>query len=65
MNDNHCGPRAIFIEIHPYVWPQVGTTGDSIIGLLTGCGYNVFDLDLNAIANVNLYGHIIALKGQR
>lgn len=39
LKDSFRKPRKIFVEVHPYAWASLGTTAESLIGLLTGCGY--------------------------
>ncbi len=53
-------PRAIVVEVHPFAWKAVGTTSDSILGLLTGAGYRVESPDGVPISLISDYGHIVA-----
>lgn len=64
LQDIHCRPRAIYIEVHPYAWKDAGTSSESLFSLLRGCGYGVFDLDRRQIERVEGYGEIVALTGQ-
>lgn len=64
LRDSHRRPRAIYIEVHPYAWSPVGSSGDSLLSLLHGCGYGVFDLDRRPIERVESYGQILALTGE-
>jgi FkbM family methyltransferase len=54
-------PRAIFIEVHPFAWPAVGTSSASLLGFLRECGYEVRNLDGEAVAEVREYGEVVAL----
>ncbi len=54
-------PRAIYLEVHPYVWPEIGTTSESLLNLLGRCHYRVFDLRGREIEQVDSYGEIVAL----
>ncbi len=60
LNDKARRPRAIFIEVHPYAWPEIGTTSDSLLELLDGCGYEVRFTDGEAVRSVERYGEIVA-----
>ncbi|MGC1677206.1 MAG: FkbM family methyltransferase [Candidatus Binataceae bacterium] len=53
-------PRAIVVEVHPFAWEAVGTTSDSILGLLTGAGYRVKSADGVSVSRISEYGHIVA-----
>jgi FkbM family methyltransferase len=55
-------PRLLCLEIHPYVWPAVATTSESLLALLTSCGYAVHDLSGRPISRVTAYGAILASK---
>lgn len=63
LRDVYRRPRAIYIEVHPYAWKQGGTSGESLVSFLRGCGYGVFDLERQEIEQVDRYGQIIALPG--
>lgn len=39
----------------------MGTSSESLLSLLRGCGYRVFDLDRQEIKRVVSYGEIVAL----
>lgn len=56
-------PRAIYIEVHPFVWPEQGTTSDSLLGLLRGWDYGVFLLTGVPVRKIERYGEILALAG--
>jgi FkbM family methyltransferase len=55
-------PRAIYIEVHPYAWSEIGTTSESLLNLLHECGYEVEQLDGQSVATIEHYGEIIARK---
>lgn len=61
LQDRSRCPRAIYIEVHPYVWPEIGTTSESLLNLLERCHYRVFDLNGREIKRVDSYGEIVAL----
>lgn len=50
--------------VHPYAWNRVGTSSESLLGLLCGCGYQVFDMERQEIGQVDHYGEIIALPSE-
>jgi FkbM family methyltransferase len=64
LRDERRGPRLIVIEVHPYAWGPVGTTGKSLLGLLESCRYSVTDLDGKPVNRLASYGHILAWKQQ-
>jgi FkbM family methyltransferase len=53
-------PRAIFIEVHPYAWPELGVSSDSLLTLLTDCSYHVTDIHGSPISQIESYGEIVA-----
>ena len=53
-------PRAVFVEVHPYAWPSVGTTSDSLLGLLGEAGYLVETIDGQPVDKIEHYGEIVA-----
>ena len=55
-------PRAMYIEVHPYAWPGSGTTSDSLLQLLTRCGYVAADLNGEPVTRIERYGEIVARK---
>ncbi|UCC94663.1 MAG: FkbM family methyltransferase, partial [Candidatus Omnitrophota bacterium] len=55
-------PRAIFIEVHPYVWKELETTAEELVSLLTNAGYKVEKIDRNLVDKLEHYGEIVAVK---
>ncbi len=55
-------PRAILVEVHPFAWPETGTTSASILGLLDEMGYRVEDMQGAAVSSIADYGHVIARR---
>jgi FkbM family methyltransferase len=53
-------PRLIFIEVHPYVWPAVGTTSDSLLSLLQATRYRVERPNGQLVQGIDFYGEIVA-----
>lgn len=55
-------PRVIYVEVHPYAWPEHGTSSESFLGLLASCGYRTFDLAGSPVITINSYGEVVARK---
>ena len=53
-------PRVIFVEVHPYAWPALGTTSETLLGVLRDCGYAAFDMDGAPVTLISAYGEIRA-----
>ncbi len=62
LKDVARSPRMIYIEVHPYAWKELGTTGESLLGLLKEYGYRVSDLEGQPVQKIDRYGEIIARK---
>jgi FkbM family methyltransferase len=61
LSDPSRRPRAIFIEVHPYAWPRLGTTSESLLRLLAKFNYQVQDLSGNPIKRITQYGEVVAI----
>jgi FkbM family methyltransferase len=55
-------PRAILVEVHPFAWPESGTTSASFLGLLDEMSYRVEDMQGAPVSSITDYGHVIALR---
>ncbi len=55
-------PRAIYVEVHPYAWPVIGTSSGSLLKLLNHCRYRVLSVDGQPIERIESWGEIIARK---
>jgi FkbM family methyltransferase len=53
-------PRAVFVEVHPYAWPSLGTTSASLLSLLSASGYHAETLSGEPVRNIEQYGEIVA-----
>jgi hypothetical protein len=62
LQDHRRSPRAIYIEVHPYAWPEVGTSSESLLRLLTRCNYRVLFPSWEEVKQIERYGEIIAYK---
>jgi hypothetical protein len=62
LKDGGRSPRAIYIEVHPYAWPEVGSTSDSLLALLDSCGYEGRTIDGRSVEEIDVYGEIIARR---
>ena len=60
LSDVHCRPEQIVIEVHPYAWPALGTSSESLLTLLRRYGYEVTDPGGKTVEEIKVYGHIIA-----
>jgi hypothetical protein len=52
----------IYIEVHPYAWPAIGTTSISLLELLGGCNYRIISLADQSLENIQRYGEIVAIR---
>jgi len=55
-------PRAIFVEVHPYVWDKLGNEGERLLSLLRGENYRIETADGTTVNSITQYGRIIAVK---
>jgi FkbM family methyltransferase len=62
LSDRARGPRIIYVEVHPFAWPEVRRTSVSLLGLLGDFGYRVEDSSGKVIAQVERYGEIVARR---
>jgi FkbM family methyltransferase len=60
LSDERRKPRVIYIEVHPYAWPALGTTSDSLLGLLIRHGYEVRTVKAEQVDKLDRYGEVIA-----
>lgn len=61
QDDARC-PRAIYVEVHPYAWGEVGTTSESLLALLRQSGYHVKHPDGRPVDVIDRYGEVIARR---
>jgi FkbM family methyltransferase len=62
LGDRSRGPRSIYLEVHPYAWAQIGTTSESLLGLLHQLGYGVQDIDGQPVERITEYGEVVAVR---
>lgn len=62
LSDPARSPRAIYIEVHPFAWPGIGTTGESLLGFLAKFNYEARDLNSKRVERIEQYGEIVAYK---
>src|SRR6185295_8656434 len=55
-------PRAIFIEVHPYAWSELGVSSDSLLSFLNETGYHVKTLSGDDSQRIESYGEVVAHK---
>lgn len=65
LRDTERGPRVLYIEVHPFAWPSVGTTGESLLTLLDSYGFAATFVDGRPISKLENYGEIIARRTQK
>lgn len=53
-------PRVMFVEVHPGRWAKTGTTSETVLKLLAGCGYAVYSTCGAEVLEIREYGEIIA-----
>ena len=53
-------PRAVFVEVHPYAWPSLGTTSASLLSLLSASGYHAETPSGEPVRNIEQHGEIVA-----
>jgi len=61
LADENLRPRVILVEVHPFAWPETGTTSTNFLGLLNEFGFRVEDMHGAAVSSISEYGHIIAI----
>lgn len=62
LSDPKRGPRALYIEVHPFAWHHVGTTGESLLSLLHQHNFQAFFVDGTPVTKIEEYGEIIARR---
>ena len=60
LSDATCRPDMILIEVHPYAWPELGTSSESLMQFLRGHGYSVESLAGEPVDDIKCYGHVVA-----
>jgi FkbM family methyltransferase len=62
LSDPVRGPRAIFIEVHPYAWAPLGATSEALLRILKDCGFDIFDMLGRRITGITTYGEVVARR---
>jgi FkbM family methyltransferase len=65
LSDASRAPRVIFLEVHPFAWAELGTTGAVLLQILAECGYAVFELDGRPVTQIDAYGEVVARRISR
>ncbi len=55
-------PRVIYVEVHPYAWPPIGTTSESLLETLRTSGYTVKHVNGETVERIEEYGEVVAYK---
>ncbi len=64
LSDGRRSPRCIYIEAHPYAWPKIGTSSQSLLILLKELGYRVSALNGREINAIEKWCEIVASKAR-
>ena len=62
LQDGHRSPRSIYIEVHIYAWPELGTSWESLLEFMEECDYKVFRLDGKPVETITHWGEVVACK---
>jgi hypothetical protein len=65
LSDPQRRPRVMFIEVHPYAWPEANTTSESILTLLAQLGYQAETVHGDTVHFIDWYGELVAYDTQR
>ncbi len=65
LEDSERSPRCIYLEVHPFAWPSVGTTSESLLTLLEKLGYQAEYIDGGIVHRIDYWGEIIARKNDK
>lgn len=60
LADENRAPRTVYIEMHPFAWPQYGVTFEDISDLLESAGYQLRRLDGTEVTTVDNWCAIVA-----
>jgi len=61
LRDARRRPRAILLEVHPFAWEPLGTTGATLTAFFTQCGYRLATPAGGVCDVIDRHGHLIAL----
>lgn len=53
-------PRLIYIEVHPFAWPAMGSSSESLLSLLHTLGYELRTLSGQLVGHMSSWGHLVA-----
>ncbi|HET6266671.1 MAG TPA: FkbM family methyltransferase [Acidobacteriota bacterium] len=59
LSDPQRKPRLMYIEVHPYAWPNHGTSDRSLLSLLRSFGYAAEDLNGESVERIDRYGEVV------
>ncbi len=62
LRDAARDPRVLYIEVHPFAWHHLGTTGESLLALLASHGFTTTFVDGRPANKIEDYGEIIARR---
>jgi hypothetical protein len=53
-------PRLIYIEVHPFAWPALGSSSESLRSLLHTMGYELRTLSGQLVEHMSSWEHLVA-----
>jgi hypothetical protein len=63
LQNIRCCPRSIFIEVHPFLWPDRVTTGKALLDFLVSSKYQVVGMNGQLVKCIEFeWGHVVAIK---
>ena len=62
LSDPARAPRCMFVEVHPFAWDLFGVSDQSLLGFLTGKGYQVRDLLGDRVQQIPNHGVVVAQR---
>jgi FkbM family methyltransferase len=60
LSDPQRRPRILYIEVHPSMWPEIGTSSEDLLDALRSAGYRASHLDGSPVSRIEEYGEICA-----
>jgi len=63
LQNIRCCPRSIFIEVHPFIWPDRVITGKALLNFFVTSNYQVIDANRQPVECIDFrWGHLVARK---
>jgi hypothetical protein len=61
LHDVERRPRVVFIEAHPFAWPELGRSPRDLAATVARAGYYLTTMDGAQLVEVYEYGEVIAI----